>query len=166
MQCRQELTGFRDGIYSDWHRYTGALPMTDIDSMVIEGDPMLIEPCLWNEYTGSSKQDIEVYVLIEAKRELAKMDLYYPTTLANKRLADRASLPFLYVEYAADLSWFNVYFYNDIAKAKLKELYGTKKDPDVWHKMTETNYVKLLYKIRGMEAPAQVLKNRNNVIYW
>lgn len=63
-------------------------------------------------------------------------------------LGNRAKCPVFICWYADDFQWFKVKPLNEAAKRYLPKPY----------KLSERQYVKLLYKIRGMDAPEEVIK--------
>ena len=143
MRVRQERTGFRDESISKRHRDWGFdVPATDIDFLMIEYD------------YGSPKG------LIEYKNENANVDFNKLTDngaapqsyKAIKLLADKSKIPFLVVIYTTDLTQYFVIPMNDYAKK-----YVSKETL-----LSETQYVELLYKIRGRFMPQKIIEGIQN----
>ena len=130
---RLERTGWRDAALSERHRRYGLnCPMTDIDFLCVEYD------------------SCEARALIEYKGQRAPQQ--FPNapqyrTLVN--LGNRAALPVFAVRYADDFSSWRVAPLNGKAKEILKKQTT----------LTEQQFVKMLYYLRGREAPQDVLDN-------
>ena len=69
-------------------------------------------------------------------------------------LGDRASIPVFGVRYADDFSWYRVTPLNDCAKKYQAEQ----------ETMSEEDWVRLLYRLRGYELPSSVLKDKDVII--
>mgnify|MGYP007070314014 CR=1 FL=1 len=132
-EVKQERSGWRDLAMSARHRLWGwDCPATDIDFL---------------EYNYGWPVAITEY-----KHERA----YIPDKIASPlkaqiNLGNQAQIPVFLVTHADDFSWFDVRPMNDHAKKHLSESCV----------MTETDWVSLLYKIRGMEVPDSVLERLN-----
>jgi hypothetical protein len=142
---KAERTGWRDLSYSAWHRGIGdSLYTTDIDSMITSSG--IIDSQVWNEYDSNH----ECRAIIETKAEFASIKLNLSSHLGNCSLANKAGVPFLIVRYAADLSWFDVCFFNEIAREKARS-WATDKtiiDRQRFIRFTEKQYINLLTKLR------------------
>lgn len=130
---KSERNGWRDETISRRHRDWGYdCPALDLDWLVIEYDAAI------------------PVALVEYKNENARMA---STKEANYRalikLGDMSGLPVFAVRYASDLSWFRVTALNCVARGKV---------PDRSQKMTELEYVTLLYKLRDRELPIEVAR--------
>jgi hypothetical protein len=133
MAVRNERTGWRDDLrLNDRHRQWGwDCPAVDIDKLFIEydhGHPVAI---------------------VEYKNEHAQIAHSTDTSIrAIIELGNRAQLPVFGVRYADNFSWFRVVPLNDDAKQFLP----------IAQKLTERDYVALLYKIRGRTLPSNLFK--------
>ncbi len=122
-----ERTGWRDEKISLRHRMWGFdCPAVDIDFLMVEYD------------SG------RVCCLVEYKNEMA-MPQYpsHPSYRAMIDLADRASIPFIACRYASDFSWWKAHPLNANAMKHLP----------IPAELTEMEWVKLLYQIRGRTMP-------------
>ena len=132
MQTTKERTGWRDERISLRHRMWGVdCKATDIDFLLIE-------------YESKSPA-----ALIEYKNEFAPPQK--PSNTQYKvlvNLGNSANIPVIAVRYANDFSKFKVIPLNKRA------LYFV---PDRIE-MSESEYVNLLYKMRGIETPQNVLE--------
>ena len=122
-----ERTGWRDEALSKRHRRYGFdLPATDIDFLMVE-------------YDGGRAR-----ALIEFKHERARPQLARESTYrALMDLGDRAGIPVFACRYAGDFSRFFVVPLNWRACSYLPERAS----------LSEMEYVRLLYRIRGREMP-------------
>ena len=122
---RQERTGWRDEALSRRHREWGwDCPAVDIDFLMLEYDAGIPQ------------------ALVEYKHEWAKLqDPKHPSYRALRYLADKAEIPFFAVRYKSDFSWWSVRSLNDYAKQFIPHSC----------EMTETEYIALLYEIRGRQ---------------
>ena len=136
MRVRQERTGWRDLRLNDRHRLWGwDCPATDIDEFV--------------EYDNG-----KAAALIEYKNEYAQV--VYPTNTNRRALVDvcdRARLPCFGVRYADNFAWWRITPLNDEARRVITGCV----------QMSEREYVAFLYKLRGREAPADVLERVSDV---
>ena len=130
--------GLHDNMLSQWHRRLGwNLPAVDLDYPLIEYDKGL------------------PVALIEYKYEKAqKIVLAHPTFRALSTLAERARLPFFVIRYKGDFSAFHVIPVNSYAKRKVQ---GEKF-------LSEAEYVKFLYWLRGYDCPRSILDGLKVVI--
>lgn len=132
MQVRQERTGWRDLRLSERHRRWGwDCPAVDLDFLFLEYD------------RGKA------VAIVEYKHERAAPQFAtHPTYQAMIDLGTRAGIPVFAVRYADDFSWWKVIPLNDKAR--------------IWATATETvteeEWVKLLYRIRGYELPESVFE--------
>jgi len=132
---RPERTGWRDAGISQRHRRWGwDCPAVDLDFLLLEYDK------------GKAA------ALVEYKHEQA--DLQYathPTYRALIDLGNSAGIPVFAVRYADDWSWWRVVPLNDIARTFLP----TRTE------MTEEQWITLLYRVRGMEVPANLFADKD-----
>lgn len=128
-----ERTGWRDQGLSTRHRQWGVgCPAMDIDLLMIEMDRS------------------KVVAIVEYKGELAQPQVpTHPSYVALCDLGNRAGLPVFAVRYAHDFSWFRVVPLNHSAKAMMP----TRK------MMTERQYVTLLYNLRGIQPPEELIES-------
>ena len=140
MTVRPERTHWRDEKISSRHREWGFnCPMVDIDFLVVEYD--LSEP----------------KAIIEYKHENAVIDFTKLTTMgmatqsyrALEKLASASNIPFFVVKYNDAFSDWRITPMNKEANnIEIKKEY-----------LTESEYVELLYKIRGRPLPEEI-KNK------
>lgn len=137
-EVRQERSGWRDLAFSQRHREWGwNCPAADIDFLLMEYDKG------------------KVSALVEYKHEDSqKIRIGHPTMRALKDLADRAQVPALLVRYADDFSVFRVTPLNELAEGWVPERTT----------MSETEYVSLLYRIRGRELSPDMAKKFSEAI--
>ena len=130
-EVRRERTGWRDAELSARHRRWGYdCPAVDIDFLMIEYDHGVAS------------------ALVEYKNEhAAPQYASHPTYQAMINLGDRAQLPVFAVRYKDDFSEWRVVPLNNCAKEIL---------PDT-ETMSEDEWVQLLYRLRGYDAPQSVL---------
>jgi len=130
-EVRQERTGWRDLKLSERHRHWGwDCPAVDVDYLFLEYD------------RGKA------VALVEYKHEFAKTQYTsHPTYQALIDLGNRAGLPVFAARYSDDFSTWKTVPLNEPAKKWLPERAI----------MTEAEWVKFLYHIRGYEVPQQVL---------
>lgn len=138
-QVRSERTGWRDENLSQRHRRWGwNCPAVDLDFLFLEYDK------------GKAT------AVVEYKHERAAPQYRtHPTYQAIINLCDRARLPCIGCRYAGDFSWFRVSALNDMAKPWI---------PDANTEMTEMEWIKLLYRIRGYEPPADLFNDMDLVV--
>lgn len=128
----QERTGWRDLSISERHRTYGFnSPAVDIDFLLTEydrGKPVaLIEYKEMRNFEGDN------------------IDLNHPSYTAIADLGDQRleSIPFYVARYDKDPWWFRVKPANETARATWHL------DGDEWQNLTEKDFVKGLYKLRG-----------------
>lgn len=126
-EVRTERTGWRDLALNDRHRLWGwDCPAVDIDWLFLEYD------------TGKA------IALVEYKHEnAAPQKASHPSYQAMIDIGDRADLPVFVVRYGADFTWWRVIPLNAHAR---KWVQGRQD-------MSEREYLSLLYRMRGREAP-------------
>ena len=134
-EVREERTGWRDQRISERHRRWGwDCPAVDLDFLMLEYD------------RGKA------VALVEYKHEKALPQ--YPTHPSYRAMIDlgnRAGIPVFGVRYADDLSWWRVTPLNDLAK---KWVSGQVR-------MTEEEWITLLYKVRGTEIPPDLFADKD-----
>lgn len=130
---RKERSGWRDELISARHRMWGwDVPCVDLDFLLIEYDNHIPR------------------ALIEYKNERATTFLLdkLPSGIeAIKRLGNTASIPVFVCRYASDFSWMKVGAINKMAVDFLTVRVKL---------MSEYEYVKFLYSIRGRKMPESV----------
>jgi hypothetical protein len=90
--------------------------------------------------------------LVEYKHERARPQFpSHPTYLAMRDLGTRAGVPVFGVRYADDFSWWKVSPLNILAKKWVA----------AQTKMNETEWVTLLYRIRGYEIPPDLFADKD-----
>lgn len=128
---REERTGWRDERLSERHRQWGwDCPAIDLDFLLLE-------------YDKGKAAGIVEYKHEKARKQYAS----HPSYQALTDLGDRAQISVFAVRYADDFSWWRVVPLNAMAKTFLSER----------KEMTESEYIRLLYKIRGYDVPQSVL---------
>ena len=134
-EVRRERTGWRDKALSRRHRQWGwDCPAVDIDFLLLEYD------------TGKAA------AIVEYKNERAKPVLAcHPTYQAMIDLGNRAGVPVIVCRYTDDFSSWMITPLNDEARKYIPQR----------AKLTEREWVSLLYKIRGYEVPQKVLDDLN-----
>lgn len=133
-EVAKERTGWRDLGLSDRHRLWGwNCPAVDLDFLFLEYDQ------------GRAS------AIVEYKHEQARWPLNagHPTYQAMIDLGDRANVPVFAVRYKADYSRYRAVPMNNCARKWLPKTTT----------MLESQWVSLLYKIRGREFPAEELAN-------
>ena len=137
-EVRPERTGWRDERISERHRRWGwDCPAIDVDFLMLEYD------------RGKAS------ALVEYKHEQAAPQYpTHPSYRAMIDLGDRAGIPVFGVRYADDFSWWRVTPLNRLAKALLPQQ----------TRMTEEDWIRLQYRIRGSEAPADLFEDKDVVI--
>jgi len=126
-EVRKERTGWRDERISKRHRKWGwDCPAVDLDFLALEYD------------RGRAT------ALVEYKHEnAAPQYASHPSYQAMIDLGNRASIPVFATRYADDFSWWRVTPLNRLAREFVHET----------TEMTEADWVRLLYSLRGYEAP-------------
>lgn len=136
IRVRPERIGFRDEAMSRRHRQYGFdVPATDIDFLLIEYDRC------------------RACALIEYKHENAAPQ--HPSAPSYRILAglgDAAGLPAFAVRYAERFDWFLVVALNPLALARVPGR----------QRMSEIEYVRFLYSLRGKACPDQVVAALNH----
>lgn len=129
---KPERTGWRDEALSRRHRNWGvACCATDIDFLLVE-------------YSGQGRPA----AIVEYKNEHApERRSSHPNYQALIYLGNCAKIPVIAVRYASDFSWWKPVPLNNTAK-----MYCT-----IGQILTEQEWVKLLYKMRGCEVTQEVL---------
>jgi len=137
-KVKKERTGWRDYGLSERHRRWGwDCPAVDLDFLMLEYD------------RGKA------VAIVEYKHELAPQQYAsHPSYQAIIDLGNRAGLPVFACRYSSDYSWFRVVPLNKIAKEWLLEV----------KKMSESEWVAFLYKLRGYDLPRDVIESMNVVI--
>lgn len=133
MSVRTERTGWRDLGLSERHRQWGwDCPAVDLDFLFLEYD------------RGKAT------ALVEYKHERAQPQLAsHPTYQALIDLGTRAGIPVFAVRYADDYSWWRVVPLNAAAREWVPERC----------EMTEREYISMLYRVRGYEAPERLFED-------
>lgn len=126
-----ERTGWRDEAISLRHRQWGFnCPAVDLDFVMVEYD--------------SGK----VCAIVEYKNEFAAVQyLSHPSYRAIVDLANAARVPFFVCRYTSNFAEFKAIPANDFATRYVKE-------PSV--RLTEKEWVALLYEVRGRAMPADL----------
>lgn len=141
---RQERTGWRDKELSERHRHWGFdCPVADVDFLLVE----------YNHRRPSAIVEYKHFWALSNLPEIRQGDNYQPI----RELADQRTppLPFFIAVYWPVRWAFRVYPAN---RAALKYFRYPYED------MTERQFVSRLYRIRGTEAPPQVLSDLKNVL--
>lgn len=138
---REERTQWRDLDFSLRHRMYGFdCPAVDIDFLLVEYD------------SGLPK------ALVEYKRETAAPQVVKDNSSYNalRYLADHSGIPFFGVRYRIDFSAFRPAALN-------REAHKYLSGPEFYNRMwiSERDYVRLLYRIRGRECPSHILQSLN-----
>lgn len=138
MEVRKERTGWRDLKLSKRHRRWGwDCPAVDLDFLFLEYDKG------------------KAVALVEYKHEKAKPQYAsHPTYQAMIDLGNRAKVPVFGCRYSDDFSSWNVVPLNPIAREWMPERQS----------MTEYQWVKFLYKIRGYEIPDSIFDDNKILI--
>ena len=126
----QERTGWRDDRISSRHRQWGFdCPALDIDFLMLEYD------------------NGKAVALVEFKHERAEhVRDANPSIRALSDLANRAGVPAFVCRYADNFSWWYPSPLNELAR----DIVGTPR------KLTEREWVELLYRMRGRTLPADL----------
>lgn len=131
---KQEMLGIRCGKLSERHRAWGECYMADIDHIV-------------TDMTAVEYDNRKAVALIEYKYYSNSTDLNCANIAAIEDLANRASLPFFVVQYDAGDWEFLVRPRNEQARVFVPKR--------TW--MSESDYVCLLHRLRGKDAPTVLL---------
>lgn len=134
-QVRNERTGWRDEALSERHRRWGwDCPAIDIDALFLEYDK------------GKAS------AIVEYKNEHAKPQYAsHPSYQALIDLGTRANIPVFACRYASDFSEWKVTPLNSVAKTIVPERIT----------VSEQEWVRLLYKLRGYDVDQSVLDDIN-----
>jgi len=138
-EVRRERTNWRDERISKRHRQRWGwdCPALDLDFLLLEYD------------RGKA------VALVEYKNEqAATAHSTHPSYRALIDLGNRAGIPVFGVRYADDWSWWRVTPLNDMAKRWVPRQ----------ARMTEREWVTLLYRIRGYDVPAALFADKDVVI--
>ena len=132
---RKERTGWRDQRLSERHRRWGwNCPAVDLDFLMLEYD------------RGKAVAVVE-YKNVHAAPQYP----IHPTYRALIDLGNRAGLPVFGVRYADDFSWWRVTPLNDLAKKWVPQQ----------TRMTEEEWVTVLFRIRGTEVPPDLFTDKD-----
>lgn len=134
-EVRKERTGWRDEALSRRHRRWGwDCPAVDLDFLFLEYDH------------GKAS------AIVEYKNEhAAPQYASHPTYQAMIDLGNKADIPVIACRYADDFSWWRAVPLNE----KAKEFISDRQD------LSEEEWVRLLYRIRGYNVPQDVLNGIN-----
>jgi hypothetical protein len=134
---QDERSGWRDQWISGWIRTLKDCPFVDLD------------------FIGVTYDQKEPVAIIDWKQARAEGHVH-ATSEANiecqRRLADRAKLPFFVVYYSADPIWFAVTPVNGIACQIVSE----------HQRMSELDFTKFMFQLSGRSAPAEALQGRSS----
>lgn len=134
-EVRPERTGWRDqGISLRHKRWGWDCPAVDLDFLMLEYDQG------------------KAVAIVEYKHERAAPQ--YPTHPSYRAMADlgnRAGIPVFGVRYANDWSWWRVTPLNDHARKWVPQQ----------ARMTEEQWITLLYQIRGTEVPQDLFVHKD-----
>jgi len=127
-----ERTHWRDEALSERHRGYGLdAPMVDVDFLCLEYDTG--KPVAIVEYKLGSPRPL---------------DLEHSSYKAVRRLADASKIPFAVVFYNSTVWVYTAFPANHWATEWFRE----------GEELTEVGYVKRLYRLRGREAPPEVIR--------
>lgn len=136
MGVKQERSGWRDEGISRRHRAYGTL------CYAVDMDFVLVE------YTARNNK-IKVAAIVEYKNEQAAPQYESQANVqAIKWLADKAQVPFIACRYTNDFKIMKLAALNDCALLYI---------PERRKEVSEIEYVRLLYRMRGMECPQGVI---------
>ena len=157
MNVRQERTGWRDKKLSERHREWGYdCPMVDLDDIYSDsGCPMGRDMWTCLEYDRGHPKALVEYkheYAVKAFEEIINSNRLHPNQRSTKELADNSRIPYLITLYADNLTWYRVHPMNDYARQYIGET----------TKMSELEYVTLLYRMRGRIIPNDILKKLKN----
>ncbi len=131
-EVKKERNGWRCEWISERHRHFGwDCPMTDLDFPALE-------------YNSG-----KAVCLIEYKHYNAQIKLNHPSMKAMTWMADKCEIPFFVVVYYPESNNYFVVPMNDSAKAV-----PHCSESKMW---SERNYVKMLYWLRKMNCPENIL---------
>ncbi len=130
-EVRKERSGWRDLRLNDRHRQWGwHCPGVDLDFLFLEYDKG------------------KAVAIVEYKHERAQPQFVsHPNYQAMIDLANRASIPVFCARYKDDFSAWKIIPLNHLAKSSLPQRVT----------MTERQWVAFLYRLRGYEAPPELL---------
>lgn len=130
---KPERTGWRDESLSRRHRHWGFdCPGNDLDWIEYDRG----EPVALFEYKNEFAESLMLSNELKSRRPLSVF----------KRLADRANLPAFICRYASDFAAFKVAPLNAESKKQLPDRAT----------MSEIEYVRFLYRLRGRKLPRKV----------
>jgi hypothetical protein len=132
---RAEKTGWRDQRLSERHRRWGwNCPAVDLDFLMLEYDQG------------------KAVAIVEYKNEHARPQYpTHPTYRALIDLGNRAAIPVFGVRYADDWSWWRVTPLNDRARKWAPQQ----------TRMTEEQWITLLYRLRGTDVPPDFFTHKD-----
>lgn len=134
---REERSGWRDQALSMRHRLYGAdCPAVDLDFLLVEFDTG--KPVAVIEYKAGDPRPL---------------DLEHPSYRALRHLADASRIP-LVIAFYSPLWSFTVYPCNDHAREWFT----------AGEQLSELEYVRRLYALRGRELPAEIEVRMNDVL--
>lgn len=138
LPVKPERSGWRDLRLSQRHRTWGwNCPAVDIDFLSLEYDKG------------------QPTAIVEYKHEKAPPQYAsQPNYQALINLGNRATLPVFAVRYTDDFEWWEVVPLNELAKEWCP----------VRKQMTEVDWVKLLYHMRGFDPPQDLFDGRSVVV--
>lgn len=128
---RMERTHWRDAALSERHRLWGYdCPAVDVDFLLIEYDRKVVKG------------------LVDYKHEALPEWRRNSSSAAIADLGTKAGIPVFVCGYAEDFSWFWPIPVNEEARKWIPERDG--------HRLSEKEWVEMLYAIRGRSMPADV----------
>lgn len=138
LPVKPERTGWRDLRLSQRHRTWGwDCPAVDLDLLFLEYDKGM------------------PVAIVEYKHENAPPQYAsQPNYQALINLGNRADLPVFAVRYTNDFEWWEVVPLNELAKKWCPER----------KQMTESDWVRLLYQMRGYEPPQGLFDGHSVVV--
>ena len=152
LSTKPERTGWRDERISRRHREWGCCGAVDIDFLLVEFSASypyaIIE--YKHEKAALSQQ------LLNGNFYQAEKTLHKNTYQALSTLGSLAKIPVIVCSYSDNLSQYMTYPVNEYAKWS----YGKG-----LQKFNEIEYVKFLYKIRGLKMPFELEKQLKNRKY-
>ena len=147
----EERSGWRDEFISKWHRTLGwNAPACDIDCL-LTGDGEITENFVMIEFDNKKPR-----ALIEYKNCNADIDWKSASIKATRALADMAAIPFfvcVYKKLENDPPVFWVHPQNSFAFNWLSHP----------ARLSEREYVRFNYLLRGRSAPASMLEKFSNI---
>lgn len=151
-ESKQEIHGFRDERISRRHREYGIeISATDIDFVLLEFQTKPDGTYRKGKYISVPKGLFE-YKHWNADRHSA---INNASNKALYKLAEWSGLPFFIAFYDPDIWCFDVYPFGKKAESYLEKA----------TRMSEQNFVRLLYKIRMRPAKESIIRNLNDEIH-